>query len=169
MLCCLGAQAWAAPRAANPAGEWVRWHGRSYLLTEQPLADRIPDLRSAAHFVAPPGDGAPATRGYVALWQLDDDRLYLHDIQAWRCAESSLPSRCTPLTLRDLFGPVASAPLLADWFSGELHLRLDRESCGPGDDCASLPGNVRLTLKAGKLMRIENTMEATPAAASSRR
>ncbi|TBR36345.1 hypothetical protein [Dyella terrae] len=168
-FCCLAAQPLGRACANGLSGEWVRWHGRSYRLAEQPLSDRMPELRSATHFVALPTAREAAHQGYLAQWQLDDDRLYLQDVTAWVCADAAGKQDCRPVSIRSLFGAEAKAPWLADWFSGVLHLRLDRTSCGPADDCASLPGQVRLTMKSGKLTRIENIAEAASAAPASSR
>lgn len=154
--------------ASTPRGEWLLWHGRSYAIAEEPLADHLPDLRSAAHFAALPTPAGSAQPGYFAQWQLDDDRLYLQAVRGWRCGGRAVANRCEAVTVRALLGASANPPVLADWFSGVLHLRLDRTSCGAADDCSHLPGQVRLTLQRGKLTRIENLAEAAPAAATSR-
>lgn len=63
-------------------------------------------------------------RGYVASWEIIDNRLYLTKIDSWFCGPGIKgKDGCRPVKLADLFGAkVVQGKVLASWFSGELRV-----------------------------------------------
>ena len=152
--------------ATAQQAERIEWHGKAYLLFTQPLEQRYPDRQQRPSFmVAPLTRAANNARGYIGSWRLEDDRLYLVDIQAWFCKEGATGSAdCRKVTVPDLFGDGAKAPVFADWFNGELTLpdgALLRRA--PLEYGASYQRTIRITLKGGKVTRIQ-TVDHTSAA-----
>ena len=61
-------------------------------------------------------------RGYIATWEVENQRLYLRDIQSWLCPRQN-EARCRKVTLASLFpGKVRDGRVSADWFTGELRI-----------------------------------------------
>lgn len=159
LVFCLASTAATMLHATTPASNRLDWHGREYVTVDAPLDPYLANLRSAPHFLSQPRrEAAP---GYVARWQLDNDRLYLLEVVAWVCPPAQ--GSCRAVELVDLFDATAKAPWLADWYTGQLHLVLDRASCRLIDQCQAVPARVRVTLKAGKVTLIENLGDADPA------
>lgn len=140
---------------ALPAGpERLEWHGKTYDLLSEPLEQRYPGGQGRPRFHAEPGRDAGAGRGYAGRWRLEDDRLYLVDIDTWLCGGGvSDDAGCRRATLPILFGAAPGQVVFAGWFSGELVLSetaLARPAPGAGG-----ARTIRVTLKAGKVTRIE--------------
>lgn len=144
--------------------ERLEWHGKTYELLSEPLEQHYPDRQARPRFMPAPLRAAGDERGYVASWRLEEDRLYLVDIDTWFCAAATVRSvDCRRATLAELFGTAPGGEVSADWYSGELIL----------PDGALLPGDragygaphertIRITLKAGKVTRIETIDNAHP-------
>lgn len=149
--------------ATPPRAERLEWHGKAYALLSEPLEQRYPDRQARPRFMPAPLRAAD-DRGYVGSWRLEDDRLYLVDIDTWLCADAAAATGdCRRATLAELFGATQGGQVFANWYSGELIM----------PDGALLPGDgtgygaphertIRITLKAGKVTRIETIDNAHP-------
>src|SRR5688500_17021006 len=112
----------------------IYYGGSEYLLADQPLSrrGRLPEfmaISTANH------------RGYTAVWAVVADRLFIVSL-----------SGCVPGVDSNglaLVFPEAQAPVLADWFSGELRLLSGRQ-IGPGDIDLEYEHETILTLVMGK-------------------
>lgn len=148
---------WLLHAMPPPRAERLEWHGKNYELRSEPLEQRYPDRVARPRFMPAPLREAGADRGYVGSWRLEDDRLYLVDIDAWLCADAaSRAADCRRATLPELFGAAQGKPVFADWYSGELTFPdgalLHRDGTSYG---ALHERTIRITLKAGKVTRIE--------------
>ncbi|MFC4763839.1 hypothetical protein [Dyella koreensis] len=131
--------------------EQLEWHGKNYNLATQPLEQRYAGEQVRPRFMSAPLVKAGGDRGYIGHWRLEDDRLYLLDIESWLCGEGAvLKTDCRKVTLDDVFGDGTKAPVLAEWFNGDLVL----SSQEPVREAAYRP-TIRITLKAGKVTHIE--------------
>lgn len=141
--------------ATTSLAERLEWHGKVYRLMAQPLEQRYAGGLARPRFMSTPRDTAGGdSRGYMASWRLEDDRLYLLEIESWLCKDAVVrETDCRKATLDDVFGNGTRAPVFAEWFNGDLVL-LDREVVD------SQP-TIRITLKAGKVTHIE-TKAAQP-------
>ena len=147
---------WAAQ--ALPPPERLEWHGRTYEVVGDPLAQRYAGRERPRFMPAPLRAAGDDERGYTGRWRLEDDRLYLVDIDTWLCLDAAVyVGECHRATLPELFGVAPGKPVFADWYSGELVLP-DALSSRPRER------TIRITLKAGKVTRIETIDEAQPAA-----
>lgn len=150
------------PHAMPLSAERLEWHGKTYELLSAPLEQRYPDRVARPRFMPAPLRAAGTGRGYVGSWRLEDDRLYLVNIDGWLCGDAAVrPDDCRRATLADLFGAAADKPVFAQWYSGELTLpdgallRDGRSGYG-----ALHERTIRITLKAGKVIHIETTDNA---------
>ncbi|SFS17894.1 hypothetical protein SAMN05216570_3681 [Dyella sp. OK004] len=131
--------------------ERLEWHGMTYSLATQPLDQRYTGGQVRPHFMRAPLVEADGDRGYIGHWQLEDDRLYLLDIESWLCSDgAALKTDCRKVTLDDVFGVSTKAPVFAEWFNGDLVLS-SQESMHE----AAYRHAIRITLKAGKVTHIE--------------
>ncbi|MGO4701844.1 hypothetical protein [Dyella sp. 2RAB6] len=148
---------WAAQ--ALPPPERLEWHGRTYAVLGDPLAQRYAGRDRPRFMPAPLHTATDEERGYSGRWRLEDDRLYLVDIDSWLCIDAAVyAGECHRVTLPELFGVAPGKPVFADWYSGELVLPPDALSSRARER------TIRITLKAGKVTRIETVDEAQPAA-----
>ncbi|MEV8521565.1 hypothetical protein ABZR86_17340 [Dyella marensis] len=152
-----GSRGWLAlsclllPLAAQalPPPERLEWHGRTYELKSDPLAQRYAGRERPRFMPAPLRAASDDERGYSGRWRLEDDRLYLVDIDTWLCLDAAVyVGECHRATLPELFGVAPGKPVFAEWYSGELVLPDALSSR------ASEPA-IRITLKAGRVTRIE--------------
>ena len=109
---------WAAQ--ALPAPERLEWHGRTYEVVGDPLAQRYAGRERPRFMPAPLRAASDDERGYSGRWRLEDDRLYLVDIDTWLCLDAAVyVGECHRATLAELFGVAPGKPVFADWYSGE--------------------------------------------------
>jgi hypothetical protein len=149
---CLALLSWPAFGAPSPP-ERLEWHGRIYDLAGAPLEQRYPGGQGRPRFQASAGE-AGTERGYAGRWRLEDDRLYLVDIDAQLCdVHTTKQAACRRATLADLFGIAPGRTVFAEWFNGVLVLSPSRTPPSPQGE-ADEP-TYRITLKAGKVTRIE--------------
>lgn len=154
--------AWPA-LAVTSEPERLEWHGRMYDLANAPLEQRYPEGQGRPRFRAQPAQEGDTGRGYAGRWRLEDDRLYLVDIDAWLCGDGGTSeTACRRATLAGLFGPTAGQAVFADWFTGELVLSNSQppRSARGGQDGRAF----RITLKSGRVTYIE-TLGRKPRAA----
>ena len=76
-------------------------------------------------------------RGYTATWTIEDDMLFLVDIQAnilpqYILEEMGIPSSVCYVGL-DYFFPTDERKIFADWYSGELTILYKYNSAAPED------------------------------------
>lgn len=150
-LLCLVLPAWTFATPAGP--ERIEWHGKSYDLLGQPLEQRYPGGQGRPHFRVEAAKGTVVNRGYIGRWRLEDDRLYLVDIDAWFCGDGTGVAPCRRATLPLLFGAAPGEPVFADWFNGELVL----SEAAPQD--VARGRTIHVLLKAGKVAHIESVDE----------
>lgn len=147
---------WAAQ--ALPAAERLEWHGRSYELVGDPLAQRYAGRDRPRFMPAPLRAATDDERGYTGRWRLEDDRLYLVDLDTWLCLDAAVyVGECHRATLPELFGVAPGKPVFADWYSGELVLP-DALSSRAGER------TIRIMLRAGRVTHIETVDEGQPSA-----
>lgn len=111
----------------------IYYRGSEYLLADEPLGrrGRLPEfmaISTANH------------RGYAAVWAIVADRLFIVSL-----------SGCVPDVDKnglELVFPEAQAPVLADWFSGDLRLLSGRQ-VGQGDFELEYEHETLLTLGMG--------------------
>ena len=155
-LLCLAMPAWTV--LATPSSpERIEWHGKSYDLLSEPLEQRYPGGQGRPHFRMEAAKGLGAERGYAGRWRLEDDRLYLVDIDAWFCGNGSGDVACRRATLPLLFGAAPGQPIFADWFNGELVL--SEAAPEHSSRVAARGRTIHILLKAGKVARIETVDE----------
>ncbi len=64
-------------------------------------------------------------RGYVAIWEIDSDELFLRGLDSWLCnsGTETEPPLCRKADLKELFGDKAvKNRVSATWFTGELRV-----------------------------------------------
>ena len=88
----------------------IRYEGKTAHLLERPLGLHLQTLSPRPRFDPPRSSN---WKGYSADWEIRDSKLYLVAFEA-------LSSR-KPVPISDLF-PKRELPILADWFTGTLHL-----------------------------------------------
>jgi hypothetical protein len=109
----------------------LEYHGQTYRLYTNPL-DALQDGRRPTFAY----ENSALWRGYVACWEILNDRLYLKDLHGRLCTRSAEQgarrancgthhgSGCIArdVQLSDLFGQVdrIDGMIFAEWFSGEL-------------------------------------------------
>ncbi len=107
----LASPAW--PTAQLP--ERIVYEGTEGFLFTDPLESYFTKDSPRPEFAAP---HTACWRGYVGVWEIKEDFLYLSDIKAWmRNAEGKAAS----VGFEKIF-PGKSKPLKADWFTGTLRI-----------------------------------------------
>jgi len=98
--------------------------GKTYDLYSNPLHSYYGEDWQPAFWVAPNTQSSGNWRGYIAAWEIINDRLYLTKIDSWFCNRRiRTKSGCRRVTLRDLFGAkVIGGKVAATWFSDELRV-----------------------------------------------
>lgn len=146
---------WTAQAFSPP--ERLEWHGRTYDVLGDPLAQHYAGRERPRFMPAPLRSATDDERGYTGRWRLEDDRLYLVDIDTWLCIDAAVyAGECHRATLPELFGVAPGKPVFAEWYSGELVLP-DAVSS------RAMERTIRITLKAGRVTRIETVDEKQPA------
>jgi hypothetical protein len=81
-------------------------------------SDKRPDFR-----IGPNTSSSANWRGYVATWEIADNKLYLTKVASWLCVVFGEPSTCKQVELLDIFPTeVADGKVLADWYTGVLRV-----------------------------------------------
>jgi len=101
--------------------------GAQHMLFSEPLEAYYSDYRPRPSFA--PGNTAN-WRGYIASWEIRDNRLYLSGIKAEVCDRAGPQGwRCDkrhPIGLKDLF-PKGNGMVFAEWYSGTLRVPLGKQ------------------------------------------
>jgi hypothetical protein len=99
-------------------------NGKTYDLYSNPLESFYGEDWRPAFWVAPNTVSSGNWRGYVATWEIINDKLYLTKIDSWFCNRRiRTKSGCRRVMLRDLFGAkVVDGKVAATWFSDELRV-----------------------------------------------
>jgi hypothetical protein len=96
------------------------YNSKEYKLFSNPLESFYTDKETRPKFLVRPHTTSTANwRGYVATWKLENDYLYLINIDAWLCEAAD----CQKAELKELFRDKEhDERVRADWFSGELRI-----------------------------------------------
>ena len=145
--------------ATAQAPDFLFVDGGVYPLYSNPLEERYDKGQRPDFQAYPDGDSTGNWRGYIAYWQLRDDRLYLIGIDTYLGGKKVFLPQLFPDGVID--GRVA-----ADWFSGELRLPDGKElqyvHMGYG---STYERDIIYTVRAGKVVGrrvIDNTKKPLP-------
>ena len=118
ILCVLPANALATPQAPDV----LVYKDRTYRLFANPLESFYQDPNKRPLFVFQLNQRSSGNwRGYIATWTIENDFLYLVNIDAWVCNRDS--TGCKRADLASLFGKrYRNGKVKADWFSGDLRM-----------------------------------------------
>lgn len=143
------------------------YDGKKYSLLANPLESYYNEERAKPRFFTRPGSVSTGNwRGYVATWKIEEDFLYLVNIDSWIC-ESLGSEKCKKADLKELFGEkYQDEKVKADWFTGELRVPdgelLQYVHMGYG---SIYEREIILKVEAGKITGkkvIDNTKEKIP-------
>lgn len=103
--------------------DWIIYQGKKYPLLCNPLESFFEDNNTRPRFMLSPGQFYSGNqRGYQATWEIQDNRLYLTNIDGWICGLED-PKKCVRVKLDQLFGDnYQNDRVFADWYDGELRL-----------------------------------------------
>lgn len=112
--------------ATGQAPDKIIYEGKKFDLFSNPLeALYANDKSKRPKFMSIPNGSSSANwRGYVASWEIADNKLYLTAIDSWFCEPSILTeNHCRAVTVDDIVGKeVDGKSFFATWFSGELRV-----------------------------------------------
>lgn len=146
------------------------YNGKTYDLLANPLEDFYGEDESKRpeFWFAPYTKNSGNWRGYVATWEIIDDKLYLRKIDSWFCRPSiRTKNGCRRVTLRDLFGKkVFDDKFFALWFSDKLHVPDGEQLKYVHSGYASIyERDITFDVDAGKIIKMEiidNTKSELP-------
>lgn len=146
------------------------YNGKTYDLFSNPLEDFYGGIESKRpkFWVEPNTMSSGNWRGYVATWEIVDDKLYLTKIDSWFCRPPiKNKSGCRRVTLRDLFGKnVVNGKVFASWFSDKLRVPDGKQLKYVHSSYASIyERDITFDVDDGKIVRqetIDNTKSELP-------
>jgi len=109
-------------------------------------------------FISPQAGKSRYGRGYIAIWEITENKLFLRGLDSWICSsvtEADKPN-CHRADLKELFGEKAvKGKVPASWFTGELRIS-DGELSGYFDETSAWFGQsyereIIMKVKAGKI------------------
>jgi hypothetical protein len=154
----LPAASYALATAQEP--DVIFYKGQKQSLYSNPLEAYYSDGRKRPNFmIAPDTIRTSNWRGYIATWEVKDNKLYLTDIDSWIDGRKA--------TLEHLFGDkYQNGGIEATWFSGKLRIpdgkRLQYVHMGYG---SVYERDIILTVEAGEITKtvtIDNTKRQLP-------
>jgi hypothetical protein len=154
--------------ATAQAPDVLLYDNKVYDLYANPLETFYKDEASRPRFQVQPGTISSGNwRGYVAIWEIEGDTLFLKGIDSWVCDPTSSDESCRKADLKELFGQQFRAGKVeATWFSGELRIpdgkMLQYVHMGYG---TIYERDIILTLQSGKVTKrnvIDNTKRKIP-------
>ena len=118
ILCVLPATTLATPQAPDV----LFYKGGAYRLFANPLESFYQDREKRPRFFFRPNQMLSGNwRGYIATWTIENDFLYLVNIDGWICNRDS--TGCREADLSELFGKkYRNGKVKADWFSGDIRM-----------------------------------------------
>jgi hypothetical protein len=111
--------------ATAQAPDMIVYDNKVYDLFSNPLESFYRERGGRPQFRIQPNTFSSGNqRGYVAIWVIEDDALYLRGIKSRICdPDAQGDSNCRRADLKELFGEKSKgAGVHADWFSGELRI-----------------------------------------------
>jgi hypothetical protein len=116
-------------RATAQAPDVLIVDGKFYKLYSNPLEDYYGKKKRPQFFVEPNAKNSGNWRGYVATWEIINNRLYLTKIDSWFCNNRMIKTKngCRRVVLQNLFGTKVNNKVAASWFSGSLRVPDGRE------------------------------------------
>jgi hypothetical protein len=113
----------AVAHATAQVPDIVTYEGKKRPLLTNPLESYFKKEDERPNFHTSPGVRVTSNwRGYVAMWEVVDDTLYLVGLDSWICKDLR-PENCKRADLKELFGEkYVDGKVKADWFTGELRL-----------------------------------------------
>jgi hypothetical protein len=113
----LSAALWATAQVADI----LMLDGEQRGLLTNPL-ETVLHQRKLQMWISPGETLTSNSRGYIATWTLDKDRLYLNKVAGWICRDAK-GSDCEKAELEGLFpGKVSGGRVFAEWFTGQLRI-----------------------------------------------
>lgn len=160
----------SAAFATAQAPDVLIYNGKTYDLFSNPLEDFYGEDESKRpkFWVAPDTMSSGNWRGYIATWEIIDDKLYLTKIDSWFCRPSiRTKSGCRRVTVRDLFGgKVVDGKVFASWFSDKLRVLDGKQLKYVHSGYASIyERDLIFDVDAGKIVKqetIDNTKRELP-------
>lgn len=110
--------------ATAQAPDVLIYKGEKKHLLSNPLEDfyEMGNRKRPKFMVEPFTISSGNWRGYVATWEIENDRLYLREVKAWLCPGPNEAS-CKKVTLEGIFpGKVRDGRVSAEWFTGKLRI-----------------------------------------------
>ena len=112
--------------ATGQAPDRLSYDGKDYMLFSNPLETLYQkDKSKRPKFMSYPNDSSSGNwRGYVAHWEVANDKLYLTAVDSWLCdASIKTDNHCRAITLADIGGEkTEGTKIFVSWFSGELRV-----------------------------------------------
>lgn len=139
--------------ATPQAPDQIIYKGRYYPLMTNPLESFYEGKTRPRFFFAPGYRSSGNFRGYIATWEILENRLFLVAIDTWIC-ESDIAESCQRVDLRDLFGKkYRDGRVEANWYSGDLRLANGRILRDPWTGYAAIfEHEIMLTVKSGRMV-----------------
>ncbi len=106
--------------ATVQAQDALTFEGQTGYIEQDPIAPIL--KRKNLHFTM---TSTANYSGYLAAWIIRDDKLYLSDFTGSRMRRFLLWTYSQDMDLKALF-PKSNNEVLAEWYSGEIHLHLGR-------------------------------------------
>ena len=103
--------------------EILIYKGKSYDMRSSPL-EAFYNYKLPEFWIEPNTMSSGNGRGFIATWEVINDKLYLTKIDSWFCRKSiRTKSGCRRVTLRDLFGrKVINGKVSASWYFDKLEV-----------------------------------------------
>lgn len=160
----------SAAFATAQAPDALIYNGKPYDLFSNPLEDFYggDESKRPKFWVEPNTMSSGNWRGYVATWEIIDDKLYLTKIDSWLCRPSiRTKSGCRRVTVRDLFGgKVVDGKVFASWFSDNLRVPDGKQLKYVHSGYASIyERDLIFDVDAGKIVKhetVDNTKRELP-------
>lgn len=146
------------------------YNDKTYDLFSNPLEDFYSQNKSKRPklWIEPNSTSSGNWRGYIATWEIIDDKLYLSKIDSWFCNwRIRTKTGCRQVTLRDLFGAkVIDGKVLASWVSERLRVPDGKQLKYVHSGYASIyERDIIFDVAAGKIIKqetIDNTKRELP-------
>jgi hypothetical protein len=149
----------ATPAMATPQRpDLIAYDGVLYELhtpqpnTNLPLESAWPERKDRPNLSERPNspNSTACWRGYVAIWQIEDDTLYLAGLDAWQGDQKADLKKLFPDNFKN-------GRVKADWFTGGLSLHADKDT-----SVALVFAKGKLTLSPNKILEGTGTNAPAP-------
>lgn len=156
--------------ATAQAPDLLIYNGKTYDLFSNPLEEFYNKNKSKRpkFWVEPHTVSSGNWRGYVATWEIIDDKLFLRKIDSWFCKPSiRTENGCRKVALSDLFGKrFIDGKVFASWFSDKLRVPDGKELKYIHSGYASIyERDIFFDVNSGKIIKqetVDNTKRQLP-------